>query len=249
MVGSAGAGIAGRGLMGLYNLLSPQKDVVGPKVVGQGVMPVPYPTETEEEEAEEKAANALSSFISGDQASTPTAIPWFMPAAMLGGLGTIYGGWKGMDKILDARRKAKLEEEVEDARGDFNQALLDQYDEKAGSDEATLGQDLDTLFDQVEKVAFGNIDWGNLSGTTAGLYGSYAGLTALLAGLTAHDFASKRSKRELLRKAQQRKARRLQMQRPSELFATPVPVPKPSRTAPDADEQEGDPLDKVAACQ
>jgi hypothetical protein len=232
--------------MGLYNLLSPQKGVVGPKVVGQGTMPVPYPSETEEEEAEEKEANALGSFLGGDYASKTTGIPWTIPAGMLGGLGAIYGGWKGMDKILDARRKAKLEEELEDAKSDFNQALLEQYDEKIGSDEPSLSQDLDTLYDQVEKVAFGDVDWGNISGTTAGMYGTYAGLAALLAGLTAHDWSSKRSKRELLRKAQQRKARRLQMQRPSEIYATPVPVPKPSRTAPDSDDQEGNPLDKVA---
>jgi len=238
-----GVGAAGRGLVGLYNLLTPQHSIIGPKIVGQGTMPVPYPAETEEEEAQEKASN-VGQFFKGDYATDASSIPWMMPASVLGGMGALYGGWKGMDHILDERRKVKLRGEVERAKADFNKAMLEQYDTegKAASDR-TLGQDLDVLYDQLEKVAFMGMDMGQLGGQAAGLYGTYAGLSGLMAGLAAHSYASKRSRRELLRKAQQQRARRLSQQRPTELYATPVPVQMPSRNAPDVNEREGDPLD------
>lgn len=246
LMAGLGLGATGRGLMGLYNLMAPQKDVVGPKIVGQGTMPVPYPQEAEEEEVEEKAAN-IGQFLKGDYASNAASVPWMMPASVLGGLGSIYGGWKGMDYILDQRRKAKLESEVERAKTDFNQAMLEQHvDEEKKSSEASLSRDLDALYDQIEKVAISGVDWGNVGGQAAGAYGTYAGLSALLAGLATHSFASKRSKRELLRKAQQRRARRLAQQRPAEIFATPTPVTLPTRNTPDPDDQEGNPLDRTA---
>lgn len=230
MAATAGVGAGARGLMGIYNLLAGTKAMPS----GPAVVQVPYP---EEEEAEMKAAE---SFMRGDYAKDISGIPWVMPATLLGGLGSLYGGWKGMDYILDNQRKKKLDEEVARAKGEFEAALTAQYD-KQGSD---LGRDLDALYDDVMSLTKQGIDWSHHAGQMAGAYGTYAGLSGLIAGLMAYQAANKRSRQALLQKAQQRRARRQQQQRPPVIFATPVPFHKAPALG--SDELDGEPLDEAA---
>jgi len=221
-----GVGVAGRGAVGLVNALKgdkPKKTRSGPTM-----LPLPYPVEPAVMPGNIKAGG----FLSGDAASTKSGIPWYTPAMFLGGLGGLAAGWKGMDALLDARRKKERENELITARQQFHDALLSQYDKplalKKAAEATTMekvGALLDSLFDKftgtLEKTS---IDWSNLGGMATGGYGAYAGLSGLLAGALVYDKIQKRSQRAVLEKAMQRRQRREFMQRPTEIYAIPEPV-------------------------
>ena len=44
-------------------------------------------------------------FLGGDSASSVEGVPFFLPAAVLGGVGAGVAGWKGVDALLESRRK------------------------------------------------------------------------------------------------------------------------------------------------
>lgn len=244
-----GAGAAGRGVVGLLNVLRgrPKKTRSGPTV-----LPLPYPAETPPAmmppiPEEEK----VGGFLAGDAAATKSGIPWYMPAMMLGGLGGLGLGWKGVDAIINRRRKADRESELNTVRQEFHDALLGQYDapikvpsmnvKKAGDDTMQkVGEALDRLYDQVSNTfaalhepraplsALGGmkraVDWANLAGGATGAYGTYAGLASLMTGALVYDKMKKRSRRAVLEKALQRRQRRQFMQSPTEIYAVPEPV-------------------------
>lgn len=226
-LGALGVGAAGRGLVGLIQMMRQKKKTRS----GPAYLPLPYP-------AEAKTAG----FLDGDAASTKGGIPWYGPAVLGGGLAGLGLGWKGMDKVLDSRRQREQQAELEQARQEFHDALLGQYDEpikthpslmkKRGGDESTMekvGKALDDLFDKFEAAKEDTeksaVDWSNLAGQAAGGYGMYAGLSGLLTGAVVYDKMSKRSRRAVLEKALQQRQRRKFMQSPTEIMAVPEPMP------------------------
>jgi hypothetical protein len=234
-----GVGAAGRGLVGLINVMKskPRKTRSGP-----AHLPLPYLAAPP---AAPPPAEKVGGFLAGDAASSKQGIPWYTPAMMLGGMAGLGLGWKGVDAVIDSRRRAEREKELESARQDFHDALLSQYDEPLKSGPATLklkraadesdmvkaGRALDGLFDRfsaaLEKAA---VDWPNLAGNATGLYGAYAGLSGLLTGALVYDKIRKRSRRAVLEKALQRRQRRQFVQSPTEIYAVPEPV----ETSPEA---------------
>jgi len=222
-----GVGAAGRGLVGLVQMMknnNKKKTRSGP-----AYLPLPYPAEAK-----------MAGFMDGDGASTKSGIPWYGPAMLGGGLAGLGLGWKGMDKILDGRRQREQKQEVDAARQQFHDALLNQYDEpvkvdpkalgKAAADATMVkvGQALDELYvafeaakEAVEKQA---VDWSNVGGQAAGGYGMYAGLSGLLTGALVYDKVNKRSRRAVLEKALQKRQRRKFMQSPTEIYAVPEAV-------------------------
>ena len=244
---TAGVGLGLRGLTGLVNLMrKPAKKTRS----GPAELPLPYPVEADA--APDTVFKTAGSFLAGDMASTKGGMPWYGPSMLFAGLGGLAAGWKGMDYLLDKRREAERQRELENARQDFHDALLSQYDKpldspsgsvnvkpklKKAGEESTMekvGQELDRRFDQfsglVEKQG---IDWGNLAGGATGMYGMYAGLTGLLAGAVAYDKFKKRSRGAIIDKALQRRERRRFMQAPTEVYAVPEPVKVLPRVAPD----------------
>lgn len=232
-----GAGVAGRGLMGLIQTIRSNR--AKKTRSGPAYLPLPFPA---------KAAN----FLEGDNAASKAGIPWYGPAMLLGGLGGLGLGWKGMDAVLNKRRERAIKGEMETAKQEFHDALLSQYDEpvkmhpqllsKKAEDANTMtkvGAALDELFDTVQteinkqetrftKKAF---DFENLAGAATGGYGMYAGLSGLLAGAVTYNKMQKRSRRAILDKALQRRQRRKFMQSPSEIYAVPEAVPAPAAVA------------------
>lgn len=169
------------------------------------------------------------SFLGGDAAVSKGGIPWYWPATMLGGLGALYGGWKGVDAVLDARRKKERTRELTDAQSAFHDALIGQFDApvKLKTAAASLAADLDAAHAGLFKVA----TLGDLAGQATGMYGTYAGLTALAAGIMAYQKARKRQRRSVLEAALNERERRNYLTAPPELAAVPEPVkqlPKPS---------------------
>lgn len=227
-----GAGVAGRGTLGLLRMLltddKPKKTRSGP-----AYLPLPYPVEAE------KVAGVLDSvgtFLGGGDASSKSGIPWYGPAMLLSGMAGLGAGWKGVDSVLDARRRREMDDDLVSARKGFHDALLGQYAEPVQPDEKKAGVEvsaaLDAVFDKVAAVTEKRaLDLPDLAGQAASGYGMYAGLTGLLAGAMMYDRANKRSRRSILEKALQRRQRRQFTQRPTEIYAVPEPIPATSGAA------------------
>lgn len=186
-------------------------------------------------------------FLDGDNATTKGGIPWYGPAMLMGGLGGLGLGWKGMDKVINSRRKKQMDGDLETARSQFHDALLSQYakpvemhpeliGEKKSSDDTMVkvGQALDDLFvkftaamadEEARPSEKRSFDMSNLAGQAAGGYGMYAGLSGLLTGAMVYDKMNKRSRRSVLDSALKKRQRRKFMQQPTEIYAQPEPVP------------------------
>lgn len=239
-----GVGAGARGLTGLYNLLANRGP--GPARGGPAELPLPYPVEPDDPALAPPAKQAGLA----DQVTIKPAIPWYGPAMLTAGLAGLGGGWAGMDAVLDHRRKAERDQEISQARQEFHDALLGQYDrplratpgpaparQKRAGDAAAMadaGATLGRAFALLEKVA---LNWADVAGTTLGGYGMYALPAAAVTGTIVYDKARKRSQRAVIRKALQRREQRRFMEQPSEIYARPEPVTVLPRPTP-ADEEE-----------
>ncbi len=184
---------------------------------------------------------SVADFLSGGSATTKAGIPWYGPAMLAAGMGGLAAGWKGVDSVLDHRRKRERGQELEAARQDFHDALMSQYDKplagvgpaKTAADAKPMekvGAELDRLFDQFEKAA---ATLGDLGGQLTGGYGMYAGLAGLMTGALVYDKARKRQRRAILDKAMQRRDRRKFNVSPPEIQAVPEPFhPAPPAASP-----------------
>jgi len=230
-----GLGVAARGGLGLYNVL---RRNLQPRQVRSTVkaLPLPFPEEEEEEDkyAEDGGIPAPPGGESwfNSPVTKKEGLWWRKPGMLLGGMAGAYGGWKLVDSILDKRRASEVDEELNRAKDRFRSTMLAGYDKpfKKAEDNAgleKLGEDLDSLFNMLEKTA----TFGDTVGDMVGNYGLYAAPAALITGYAAYEAARKRRRANVLKKALQRRERHRQMRSPSPLFATPVPVPRPQAGA------------------
>lgn len=58
---------------------------------------------------------------------SPFDNPWFLPAALAAGLGGGYVGYSQLDKLLEKRRKSRMQRQIEAAKQEFEDALKTQY--------------------------------------------------------------------------------------------------------------------------
>lgn len=146
MAGTGGAIRGARGLwnLGRRNLSTPET----PKLTSR-FMDVPI---AQDEEEQSKVANEESGLLGlakkltwgpateafKGNVSSPKNWPLYLPGMFAVGAGSLYGGYKGVDAIMDARRKQQQEEELEAAKSRYEDALLGK---------GALAEDLDTLFD------------------------------------------------------------------------------------------------------
>lgn len=88
-------------------------------------------------------------FLQGRLAKDPTGVPWFLPAAGLAAVGGGLGGYHLADYLLKAKQKGDVEDDVEDARSEFQHALSSGYRpaHKTASTGAKLGELLERLAD------------------------------------------------------------------------------------------------------
>lgn len=209
----AGGGAAIRGAAGLNSMMTEPSRIPSTQRVVD--LPVPYPVE--KEKSKEKRAD-------NDKATSSIGLDYYIPSMILGTGAATYGGWKGIDALLDRQRQKQTNEELEDAKQEYEKSLLGAY--KKATDAA-----LDRAFAPYEKSAgpFGkakdafNSLFPNVSGAAKGL-----GLTYLLSAgpagyMVVDNMMKKNSKRALLHKAMQERARRQAMVQPPEIYATPQP--------------------------
>jgi hypothetical protein len=218
---AGGAGAAMRGISGLSRMFSGNQQPVPSRTVD---MPVMYPRNKEEEE--EKTAR-------DSDATSKFGLKYYIPGMVLGAPLAAYGGWAGVDAILDKQRRKKTEADLEAARQEYRNSLLGAY--KQGSEVDDSLAVLDSVFDEnYAKQAADTEQPGfftnlikkyapNLPGAATGLAATYA-IPAGIGGYALVDsIMKKRSKRTLLEQAMRERARRQAMQQPAELYAIPTP--------------------------
>ena len=243
--GGLALGGAARGGMGIYNLARRNKPQPAP------TSPMSIGIADEEEDlkyAMDKQANSRS-WAMGGSANKLSQIPWFPPAAVASGLGGIYGGWNIFDKLMDDRRESEQEQELENAKMQFRQALSPSAaGDKAAADNE-LGRELDGLYDDV-KQAMDDTDrlrgigkeaegWGGPLGEAAGLYGLYALLAGGMAGNYAYGRAKKRTGPHVLEEAMKRRKRQRAATRPQPVYTTPFAPKEPTEELPEAKQPAG----------
>lgn len=217
---SLGAGIATRGYLGLRDNLT-EKPVKQFRTVD---MPIPYPEENEKEK-EKKADN--------DLATSSYGLDYYIPSMVLGAPLAFGAGWKGVDALLARKKKQETEAELEEAKKNYEKSLLGAYKKAIDSAltnafnslEKKAGQGITGLLSDIVSSAGKSINetFPNLAGATKGTALTYA-LGTLPAGyILTNEMMRKASKREVLRKAIEERARRQALYQPKELYAVPVP--------------------------
>ncbi len=141
-----GAGAGARGLLGLSQITAPTVKL--PSVVPTGTVEMPVLVKKKKPVPGEKAANGPTD---------PSGVSWYAPGMLLAGsLGT-YGGWKGVDMLLDQHRQKQTQDELDEAKNEYAAALRGAYNIKAAAEKTAADQlsaELDLLFDSLEKTAF-----------------------------------------------------------------------------------------------
>lgn len=159
-----------------------------------------------------------------DRASSPENSPFFIPAAVGVGAVGVGGGWKLTDWLLQKRRKSQMQTELDDARREYQDALLSGQ-KQAGADE------LDAAFDVLEKRGWGVADSVN---NALGGYLTAVGLATAGAGYGTYKWTKSRGQGALLNKALEERARQLWSRTQQPVYAVPKPVLIPDEEQPAA---------------
>lgn len=208
----AGAGMAARGVGGFMQMLNRNSQPAPPPSTNVFQFPVPGHQKKEEKIAE-------------DPPALPTMPPmsayghkwWAMPAHFAGAVGATVGGYKLMDYLLDQQRHKGLNEEVNQAKSDFEKALGQQPigTAKRADDKAEqISQQLDEIFDVIQKRA----EWGPLTG---GILATMALPVLAGSGYAGYRMAKNDRQAEQLEAAVKERQRR--RQQASAPFAMAVP--------------------------
>jgi len=220
-----GVGAGARALWEVPNLMHPKpKNLIEYGAPLPAALPVPVPKHLlktdDEEHPLRKAAEVLSK-----EAQRAGLNWWQIPASAALGMGGVAGGWKVIDAMLDSRRRAELNQELQDAQRDYEDALRAQYEQ------ALLKQGcLDGIFARIQEFEKRSNQWGRvLRDIWEGLLGTYAtaaGGSAVMGGIGGYHWARSRSRRRALEQAM--KTRRRQMLQSGSvpgLYAYPVSLP------------------------
>jgi hypothetical protein len=201
---TAALGVGYRGALGLRRVLSPDSEVQTPEA--PSVVRIPIRRKQAALEAyNPEAPGGVVPFLKGQQGTTMLSKPWAIAALPFVIGGGLYGGYKLSDILFDKLRKSNTQQELDEAKKQYQEALLGR-DKEAG--DQAISAKVDKLFDTVwEKRAI-------LDKATGGY------LAALLAagGLAAyagHSLGSKYNKSNLLQKALERRKAMLAARSPA----------------------------------
>jgi len=259
-----GIGAGTRGLLGLRDLVS--RPAYAPANIGPkpAVVEVNVPSPEEDERKRKKLAEVRP--FEGDLSSVPkidvnsvrgsglwnwlkglthtdiTSKPFYYPAAIGTGIGSLYAGYKGVDTILNARHKADREKELEDAKREFQNALVEQYKaDGAKSASPNLEREWDILVKQATPEPG---TWAETLNNAAGkVTGGYLALAALLAagsGIGAYQYTKSQAPENRIAKAIKQRERLRWASKPPEIYAVskPTSVVRPPSSAVDEDQDE-----------
>jgi hypothetical protein len=225
IIAAAGAGILGRGGLGLLRMMRPESSFEPAPTFQPVGIKLPHEEESEEEKfSMDKEAVWPISQLSEGASKLTEGLPWGetlffgrgashpnnVPALL--GLGlplsalALYGGWKGTDALLDWRRKREMEGELEKTREEYER-LLNETLAKHGADEAGIEAELDELAEMATTM---EKDAGYPSDFLSKGYGflaAYAMLSALASGKLSYDYFKKRNQRTVAEEALKRRAK------------------------------------------
>lgn len=208
-----GVGATIRGFHGLTGLLNDRGPTASTRVIN---LPVTAPKK--EKEPIKQAAGMADLFL-----NTPGALP----AALLGTPLSVYGGWKGVDMMLDKIRKKEQRSKLDQAKTQYEQALLGSYKQAVASNLDCLftavkqaeGESLPAwLANQAASAVYGMIPT-TAKNSVKNLYGAYA-LGAIPLSYYLMDKHMKRnSPRTALNEAIQERARQRALTQPAQIYA------------------------------
>lgn len=206
---SVGTGAAVRGVTGLFE--GPRNPKKGPRVID---MPVAYP----------KEKNAIDS---NSRATAPYGLDYFLPGLVVGAPLAAYGGWKGIDLLLNKVKEQESKAKLEASKKKYEEALLGAYKKATDNflDQAFTGYSEKAALDPVGAISDTfNSTFPNASGLSKGL-----ALTWLLSSVPAGYYLvnktmKKNSRRAILEEAVEERARRQALVQPPEIYATPYAV-------------------------
>jgi len=161
------------------------------------------------------------------------------------GLAGLYGGWKLTDYVMDKRRKAELEEELEDVKSRYDSVASSAFSKDSSAD-MSVDETFDKLAEfmtqpSLTKQADNPIDTiSGIGGAAVGVGATYAVLAALLAGYGSHSLFSGRSRRKLIEDALKER----QSGKPAIPYTT---YETPESLLPDFEEEDEDSADEVSA--
>lgn len=162
--------------------------------------------------------------------------PWFLPGAVGAGMLGIYGGWKGVGAISDWHHDLARKRELEDAKREYRNALVEQYnsDKRAADNVAGV---LDELAGRMVKSSA-----SNLGGAALGSYLTLAGLLAAGSGMATYNYVKSRTPENRLAKAIKQRERLRWASRAPEIYAVSksTPVPTPTTALQDEDAEAAD---------
>lgn len=263
MAGGAGVGMFGRGLL---HLMQPQT-VPDVPFVSPGPSSLPIPVIEDEEPglakfsaelakeaifSDQQLANGYRTIAEnfplditgltgwvGRNVSDPQHAPAMMPLSLGAAAAGTYGGWSLADWMLQKRRKAHVDSQLQQAKDEFQAALLSQAQaaepQKRASADDPLSDRLDVLFDAMQKTAEEQTKQANVADVASVPFGMYLTALGLLSGGSAYgmyNWTKNRSKAHLLDKALRERSRMLWQRAPQTVAAIPVsPEPMPEEPA------------------
>ena len=133
LIGSAATGAALKGGLGLADLVG-QNLKATPSAPEPLMINIPYKQYPDEPKLSKRASTPTDEggfwnwFLKGPKGATSAYdIPAAWPATFLGGGAAVAGGYAGMNALVNKYKKKKQEEDLEDSRADYEQALLEQF--------------------------------------------------------------------------------------------------------------------------
>ena len=168
------------------------------------------------------------------------------PMLIGGGVAGGVGGWQLMDYLLDKRREEESDDELAQAKEEYETALAG--GSKSAADQE-LGRELDRLFDLcVEKTAGISEEIMSKEGfldDAMGLYaGAYALPSAALAALLSYPFFSNRQRSVILEKATKQRARNQEAKSPEVIQLQVGAEPKAPELSEETDEDIAEKLEE-----
>jgi len=138
----------------------------------------------------------------GSQAQTPAGIPMFWPLMLAAGGGGLYGGYKLVDVLLDARRKAETQSKLDTAEDRYTDLLKQSVDTQ-------LEAELDELAELATQPAMEKeaASFWDPAGSAGGGMMAYALLSALVSGKLSYDYFKNRNQQSVAQEAMRRRSK------------------------------------------
>jgi hypothetical protein len=129
--------------------------------------------------------------------------------------GGLYAGYKGVGHVADQLRNRDQDQELEEARRAYEQALLHRFSGKAASEQQSWHGELDALYEKRANVGLG-------TATGLGLLG--LGGLAGVSGIMTYNYARDNSRRKVLEAAVRRRQEAILASSPPGIVAVPTPI-------------------------